>query len=179
MGFGQSKNKTNIQTKIKENNKTNKIFQKNESFNIASTNKMSNRVKECIIQLSPFEKIDFININASKSICKLKIENGSNIISGTGFLLNFYIGLEHFYCLISNEHVITQNIINNNTIIYIYYDNENKVANLKLDTKKRYIKSFIDIDLDITVVEILDEDNIYKDYFLWKDPSEIIKNRFY
>ena len=89
MGFGQSKNKTNIQTKIKEINKSNEIFQKNESLKIASTNKKSNRVKECLIQLSPFEKIDSINTNVSKSICKLKIENGSNIISGTGFLLKF------------------------------------------------------------------------------------------
>ena len=29
------------------------------------------------------------------------------------------------------------------------------------------MKSFKDIDLDITVVEILDEDNISKDYYLY------------
>ena len=138
---------------------------------------MSNRVKECIIRLSPFEKIDTINTNVSKSICKLKIENGANTISGTGFLLKLYIDQEFFYYLISNEHVIKQNIINNNIIIYIYYDKENKVTNIKLDTTKRYIKSFIDIGLDITVIEILDEDNISEDYFLYPESNIIINNK--
>ena len=81
-----------------------------------------------------------------------------------------------FYCLISNEHVIKNDIIkNNNIIIYIFYDNEFKYANIKLGNKKRYIKSFIDIELDITVVEILDEDNISKDYFLFPELETLIK----
>ena len=71
--------------------------------------------------------------------------------------------------------MITQDIINNN-IIHIYYDNEYKVANLKLDENKRYIKSFTDIGLDITIIEILEEDNISKDNFLCFE-LETMKNR--
>ena len=50
-------------------------------------------------------------------------------------------------------------------MVYITYE-EYKTASIKLDRNKRYIKSFIDEKLDITVVEILDEDNILKKYFL-------------
>ena len=45
-----------------------------------------------------------------------------------------------------------------------------------MENKKRYIKSFIDNELDITVVEILDEDNISKDYFLFPENETIINN---
>ena len=76
----------------------------------------------------------------------------------------------------SNEHVIKNDIINNNCNIYFLYDNEHKLVNIKLDTKERYIKSFTDIDLDITVVELLEKDNINDDYFLSNDTSVIGNN---
>ena len=141
----------------------------------------NNRIPECIIKFSPFEKLDNNVTNVSKSICKLKIENilpnGIETIIGTGFLLNFWIDLDLFCCLISNEHVISRNIINNNNNnIVIKYDNELKTANIKLDKNKRYIKSFENFGLDITVVEILDEDNINLDFFLWNEPEDFVKN---
>ena len=85
--------------------------------------------------------------------------------------------------LFLRENILTTNplkIINNKNNINISYDNEFKVINIKLDTSKRYIKSFIEKGLDITVVEILEEDNISKDYFLWDehetDNDRIINN---
>ena len=57
--------------------------------------------------------------NISKSICKIKIETQFNNIIGTGFLLKFWINQECFYCLVSNEHVIKTDLINNNSNIYI------------------------------------------------------------
>ena len=74
----------------------------------------------------------------------------------------------------TNEHVIDKDIINNHNNIDIYYDSEFKVANVKLDEKERYIKSFRDIGLDITVVEIIEKNNIYRDYFLF--PEAYIAN---
>ena len=71
----------------------------------------------------------------------------------------------------SNEHVINEDMIQNEKTIYIYYDNEFKLSVIKLDKKERYIKSFKDISLDVTVVEILDKDNISKDFFLVPESS--------
>ena len=66
----------------------------------------------------------------------------------------------------SNEHVIKRKMIKKKEKIYIHYDNEFKNAGIKLDENERYIKCFTDDDLDITVVEILPEDNINEVYFL-------------
>ena len=166
---------TYMQSKSTEESKTNEIFNKNQSLKINEIK--NNRIEECMAVSSSFEKIDPYIANVSKSICKIKIENGTKIISGIGFLLKIEIDQESFYCLMSNEHVINQDIINNNTIIYIYYDNEFKIVNIKLDKNKRYTKTFKDIGLDITVVEILDDDNISKDYYLLNDEYENINNR--
>ena len=43
-----------------------------------------------------------------------------------------------------------------------------------MDINKRYIKSFTDID--VTIVEIIEEDNIFRDYFLYAEPEEGINN---
>ena len=45
-----------------------------------------------------------------------------------------------------------------------------------MNNKKRYIKSFIDNGLNLSVTEIINEDNISKDYFLW-DELETDNNR--
>ena len=85
-----------------------------------------------------------------------------------------------FYCVMSNMHVIDKDIINNNNSIDIYYDTGFKISNLKLDEKdypkkERYFKNFKEIGLDITVVEIIEKDNIHRDYFLFPVP-EVINN---
>jgi len=160
---------------------------KNTSNELNNAKESNDRVKENILipqnsthflcRLEPFKKIESYLSNISKSILKIEIDTRSGKIIGAGFLLKFYIGQELFYCLISNEHVIKDDIIKNNSIInIIYYDNESKKGNIKLKNKKRYIKSFIDIGLDITVIEILDEDNISKNYFLFPE-SEIMINK--
>ena len=88
-------------------------------------------------------------------------------IIGICFLLKFWIHEELFYCLVSNKHILQKVIINNNSIISLYFNNELITTNLSIN--KRYIKNFIDICLDITIIEILEEDNISKDYFLWNE----------
>ena len=104
----------------------------------------------------------------------METQNGK--IIGTGFFLAFLIDLELFYCLMTNDHVIcNESINNNNNIIYITYE-EYKATSIKLDKNKRFIKSFINKGLDITIVQILDEDNISKKYFLFPESDSIISN---
>ena len=50
--------------------------------------------------------------------------------------LSFRIDSESFYCLITNDHIINKESINDNNIIYITYE-EYKTANIKLDKNKR------------------------------------------
>ena len=100
----------------------------------------------------------------SKNICQIVRETKNEKIIQTGFFLRFLVDLERFYCLMTNDYVINDESIINNQIINIKYE-EDKTLTIKLDRKNRYIKSFKDKDLDITVIEILNEDNISKKYF--------------
>ena len=61
------------QEKSKEKMKTNEHTKIEETIKTMQTNETTRRVKECIIQSSPFEKIDGYTLNVSKSICKIKI----------------------------------------------------------------------------------------------------------
>ena len=115
--------------------------------------KKSDRIKECMLETSPLVKIERNISNVSKSICKIKIDTQLGTKYGTGFLLRFDIEQETFCCLVTNEHVISEDIINNQSNIKVSYDNEFKSVALKLDQNNRYIKSFIDEGLDITIVE--------------------------
>ena len=125
------------------------------------------RHNESIIdRTKPFTELEpDIKKKLSKVICRIKLETQEGRETGTGFFLCFQIDFNWFYCLITNDHVINNESINNNNIIYITFE-EIKAANIKLDRNKRYIKSFKDQNLDITVVEIIDDDNITKKYFL-------------
>ena len=102
----------------------------------------------------------------SKEIFSIKVETKRGRKIGNGFILSFPIDLEWFNCLLTNDHIINNESINNNNIVNIFYEKE---VNIKLDKNKRYIKSFKDKGLDITVLEILDEDNISKKYYLFQN----------
>ena len=173
MEIFESKANATEQPRKAEDIKETEIIKTNETKEI---NKNSNRVKECMLENSPLIKIDRNISNVSKSICKIKIETPLRIKYGTGFLLRFYIDQESFYCLVSNEHVISKETIDNKNTINILYDNEFKSVNIELDQNKRYIKCFTDIDLDVTIVEIIEEDNIFRDYFLGAEPDVRINN---
>ena len=178
----QEENQANTQAITDNNSNNNGVFNKTETVLLSEDNKINNsRIPECLIKFSPFEKLDNNVTKVAKSICKVKIENilpnGIQTILGTGFLLKFWMDLYIFKCLVSNEHIIRRDIINNsiNNII-IKYDSEFKIANIRLDKNKRFIESFKNIGLDITVVQILDEDNIPEDFFLYSESQDFVKN---
>ena len=134
------------------------------------------------------KEIKALNIPSSKksnSICKIKIETQLESKFCVGFLLKFIIDQDIFYCLISNVDDINNDVINNkDNNIYISYDSEIKETKINLDKNKRYIKNFTDINLNIIVIEILDEDNIPKDYFLYSEDDnrisdQLINNKIY
>ena len=96
------------------------------------------------------------------SICKILYSNKK----GTGFLIKLYLKDAPLFCLMTNEHIITKEMIENNDEIEVYYDNQKERIKIVLDNRERFIRNFKDKNLDYTVVEILLKDNIDKKYFL-------------
>lgn len=121
-------------------------------------------INEGIINESPLIKLPPLSVlQTSKSICK--IETPFQVSSG--FFLKFFKGEEDFFCLMTNEHIITKELIEQKQKINIYYDNESKVKEIPLNPEERFIKEFnTDINIDATVVQIIPKDDIEKNYFL-------------
>ena len=66
----------------------------------------------------------------------------------------------------TNEHVVTRKMVENQITIDVYYDCEHKNREIELNSKERFIKDFKDITIDAILIEILPKDNISNDYFL-------------
>ena len=101
-------------------------------------------------------------LQASVSLCKIL----TNKKIASGFLIKLFIDQEDFFCLMTNEHVIREDMVTKKINFLFYFDNEKKTREIKLDTNERYIKSFRDINIDAIVIQILPKDNIPSDYFL-------------
>ena len=118
---------------------------------------------EVIISPEGFHSLDPSITQISKSLCKITISSGK---MSSGFLIQLFKGRKEFYCLMTNEHVITKEMIDKKIKIDIYYDSQSKFRNIELNTEERLIKEFTDIKMDITVIEIISKDEISKEYFL-------------
>jgi hypothetical protein len=95
----------------------------------------------------------------SKSICKLICKNDDDEIwTGTGFFMSIKFENEALInCLITNYHIIDQHI--NNTLIQLQIGDNKKTFNIG---KERYTK-FFEKPIDITMIEILNNDEFIKD----------------
>ncbi len=105
-------------------------------------------------------------IDATKSVCMVMTNKGN----ATGFLLKTFKDNKELFFVITNEHVITKGMIEAKQKIIISYDKKNKTKEITLDKDKRFIKEYREKDLDITLIEILKEDNIKEKYFLLSHP---------
>ena len=83
------------------------------------------RKKEVIISPEGFHSLDQSITQTSKSLCKITVSSGK---MSSGFLIKLFKGRKEFYCLMTNEHVITKEMIEKKIIIDIYYD-----SNLSLE----------------------------------------------
>ena len=86
-------------------------------------------------------------------------------------------------CLLTCKHVITQNDIDNEITINLYYgqkDNE-ILRRIKLEKNIRFMKTF---KVDVTLIEIIENDNISKDKYLianlnYEYGYEIYKDKYF
>ena len=121
------------------------------------------RHNEGDIEGSKMFKLSKSILKTSRSLVKID----TSFQMGTGFFIKFFLKDEDFFCLMTNEHVITKELIKERKNINFYYDFESKTKEICLNTDERYIKDFRDINIDVTIIEILPKDNIDKDYFYY------------
>ena len=102
-----------------------------------------------------FKRLEELKEKSENSTCKINYLG----ILGTGFFFKYN---KDKYYLMTNNHVLDNNAINNNELLIIYKNKEEIIKlngdRLKLTNKK----------LDYTIIEILEEDEIFKkikDYF--------------
>ena len=126
--------------------------------------KSSREIKnELIISPDNFYTLDESITKASKSLCKIIVSPNK---MSSGFLIQLFKGEKKFYCLITNEHVITKEMIQQKITVDIYYDSQSEFKKIKLNPEERLIKEFTNLKMDVTVIEIIPKDAIPKDYFL-------------
>ena len=104
--------------------------------------------------------------NSIKSKATVKIKLSSGV--GSGFFIKLERNKKPFYCLMTNQHVIESEMIQNEEIIFLYDNEERLISEIKLNIKERIIICFMELlKLDVTLVEIIPKDNInYQTYFL-------------
>ena len=105
--------------------------------------------------------------NIAKCTVKIEINIGNNNSKGSGFFLKFERNNKKFYCLMTNQHVITSNFIKDKKEILIKYENGKHSLSLKLDEEERIIICFKKVlDLDVIMIEIILKDKIDDSFFL-------------
>ena len=114
-----------------------------------------------------------INEQIQKCICKIYIKEGGN---GTGFFcyLTDPKNNNQIPVMITNNHIIGDNDFKkNNNKIKISFNNDNIFKDIELDSNRRkYTKK----NLDITIIEIKEKDNIEKYSFLELDNRILMNN---
>ena len=120
---------------------------------------MENRINEVVIKNKPLKEIDINLSKVIKSVYKIKFKNRV----GTGFLIKLNKDKKELNCLMTNEHVITKEMIESNEIIEIENNFEEKMITINLDKNGRFI--LFNEEIDITIIEIKREDNIKDENF--------------
>ena len=92
----------------------------------------SYRINEVEIDNSELKPLDKNIIKVSPSVCKIII----NEFNGSGFFIKLNINNNILLCLMTNEHVIKKEMVENKENIEIKYDYESKGIKIKLDKKK-------------------------------------------
>ena len=114
-----------------------------------------NNIKEEICTGHKGVPIDIIT-KVKNSICKITIEKEKGLLYGTGFFLRVSDSLKFIF---TNYHIVNPNLRNKNIKIEIW---NKKMMNININFNNRIIKYF-ERPKDITIIEIKETDDIYKD----------------
>jgi len=115
-------------------------------------------------------------MKVAKGTVKIELSNDKGLASG--FFLQLKRNNKNFYCLMTNAHVVNEDMIKNKEKIKIKYDIEEKELNLELNEEERIIINCNEgFAYDISIIEIIPKDEIKdKTYFL--EPNTDDYNNF-
>ena len=113
----------------------------------------------------------FIPENIIKALSKSVVRIEFKGKSATGFFMKINLHEKSHNFLLTNDHCISKKDIDSKLTIRMYYgkSDDEVIKEIKLDNKKRFIKSFIDSNIDATLVEILPSDKIKEKRYLFPD----------
>ena len=131
-------------------------------------------IKDEIKLDNPIDPIDK-TMKVAKGTVKIELSNDKGLASG--FFLQLKRNNKNFYCLMTNAHVVNEDMIKNKEKIKIKYDIEGKELNLELNEEERIINCYKGFTYDISIIEIIPKDEIKdKTYFL--EPNTDDYNNF-
>ena len=109
-----------------------------------------------------------------KSTVKIELADGAK---ASGFFIKYQRDQKPFYCLMTNEHVISPEMTDKGEEILIKFENEKKELKIELNQKERIIACLKDmLNIDLTIIEMIPKDNINDSYFLL--PNIKYRNKF-
>ena len=123
------------------------------------------RKEEVKILGSSIHQIDPFLYQVCPSICKIIFSNKV----GRGFFIKLYKSNKLIFLLMTNEHIIKKEMIDNKEEIEVYYNNQISRIKITLNKEERFIQSFKEkeeLKIDCTIVEILKKDKVDERYFL-------------
>ena len=139
----------------------------------------SNIIKEILIQDQPdpvsIQGLKTILFQLENCICKIYQKNGGK---GTGFFCKIIFQNKLLPVLITNNHLLNENNIQNDEIIeftmYNKEENSYKDFSIKIDnSRKRYTNS----EIDITIIELKPEEDNIK-YYLEIDEDKLTEKEY-
>ena len=81
---------------------------------------MEDRINEVETKNSEIKEVDVSLTKVVKSICKITYGNKC----GTGFLIKLYQDGKELFCLMTNPHVITKELVDSKEMINVKYNYE-------------------------------------------------------
>ena len=107
--------------------------------NSRNKNENKNIKEEMLFDDSDIHSIDSCLYEVIKSICKIIYPKKEGSGKSTGFFIKLFLDNEPLFCLMTCEHIITNEIIENNKTIEVYYDNQKKRIKIELNKNERFI----------------------------------------
>jgi len=185
-----------IQNKNNYKSNNNNIYQNNYFFyNNYNDNDNDNKLNNNFNHPSSINLSDLMNEEVDtghatlipESISEKLYNSISRIIyngEATGFFMKIKLNNKEKKCLFTCFHVISDQDIQNQIIIHIYFGKKGKESHreIELDENKRFIRAYK--EEDITLIEIIDDDRISDGKYLnpdlnYHDYNRYLKKNFY